>query len=229
MKKMPPSYYAFFDVDGTLIRDTTMLSFLKYYYVKRFSHLLGEVAFKLYTLKAKLFLTIGKTREFLNRNYYKNFENQKSGWIKEIGKEWFKNEIHNKNLYIRNIINEMIKHQMNGAEVVLVSGSFDALLGPFADQFNIKHILASTLEVENGKFTGSILPPQTIGNGKAEAIRRFLSQNEYRSYQDCFAYGDHHSDIQMLSLVGNPKVVSGDYQLEQHAITHGWEIIQHTN
>ncbi|MFL6126382.1 MAG: HAD-IB family hydrolase, partial [Actinophytocola sp.] len=42
---------------------------------------------------------------------------------------------------------------------------------------------------------------------------------------DCFCYGDHISDLEMLAAVGNPHVVGGDAELCAHARRHGWPVL----
>ncbi len=230
LNKQPP-YYAFFDVDGTLLKGKPMLDFLQYYYSKRFSKLkiLGNIYYRLFTLKTTLLLALGKNREDLNKIYYRCYKGQDINWIKEIGRNWFSQMLNDRpNFYIQNIINELVNHQINGAEVVLVSGSFFACLEPFAQRFGIKHIISSTLEIKNNKCSGEILSPQIIGNGKKTAIRNFLGQRNFHDYQNCYAYGDHSSDLPMLSLVGNPKVIGGDSWMEEHARRKGWQVIQPT-
>ena len=74
-------------------------------------------------------------------------------------------------------------------------------------------------------FTGNILPPQTIGSGKADAINEFLQRMQSDS-NDCFAYGDDISDVPMLESVGHPIAVDGGRRLTEYAKTMGWPIIQ---
>src|SRR3546814_15438352 len=77
---------------------------------------------------------------------------------------------------------------------------------PIARELNVVHVLANNLEVTSGKYSGNILPPQTIGDGKREAIVGFLK--EWKSNpNDCYGYGDHISDLPLLEIVGDRKSV----------------------
>lgn len=223
---MKPNYYAFFDVDGTLIKGKPMLDMLRFYYQIRFNKVWGEILYCGFVLKSRLYALLGENRDTLNRHYYRCYKSQDIQWLKKIGERWYARDIDSKpNAYITNTINEMICHKKNGAEIVLISGSFFACLDPFARRFQIKHILATKLEKMHHELTGEILEPQTIGLGKAKAIHQFLEQQKFSDLQHCYAYGDHVSDIPMLSLVGHPKVIAGDKSLELHAKQHGWQII----
>jgi phosphoserine phosphatase len=85
-------------------------------------------------------------------------------------------------------------------------------------------MLATRMEVSDGVYTGEILAPQTIGLGKAEAIREFLRGTGARA-EDCYAYGDDISDLPMLQEVGYPRVISGGRGLESCARKRGWPVM----
>ena len=74
------------------------------------------------------------------------------------------------------------------------------------------------------RYTGKIIPPQTIGSGKAEAMRLFM-EDKSSQLAECYAYGDDISDVPMLEIVGYPNAVTGGRGLEPYAREHGWNII----
>jgi phosphoserine phosphatase len=80
------------------------------------------------------------------------------------------------------------------------------------------------MEVVDGHYTGVIHPPQTIGQGKADAVRDFLAKMGYAA-ADCHAYGDDISDLPMLDAVGHPVVVAGGRGLATHAASVGWPVL----
>jgi len=224
-------YYAFFDVDGTVINLNSLMSFLRYYYESTaLLRTIGTVRFML--AKGRLYVYrryMGKNRNFLNRFYYKFFKNQPAVKIRECAKEWFSELDHkHKGLYREGVVEQLHKHQAKGAEIVFVSGSFPDCLQPLADKFNVKHILAITIEQQNGVYTGNILPPQTIGEGKRVAMEKFLQIKNDSQASDCYAYGDHVSDIPMLAVVGNSVAIAGDPSLTAYARNNGWQIMKNT-
>jgi HAD superfamily hydrolase (TIGR01490 family) len=205
-----------------------MLDFLEFYYQERFSskRIFGKIMYELYILKSKFLSLCGKKREYLNKNYYRCYKNQSIFWIKKIGEIWFNENLKNNSIaFIINCVDELIEHKKNEGEIVFVSGSFEACLDPIAQHFSVKHILSTSMEKAGDRYTGAILPPQTIGDGKAEAIQNFLKKYGFTDYKKCYAYGDHCSDIPMLSLVGNPRVIGGDHSMEKHAALYGWKIV----
>lgn len=221
-------YYAFFDVDGTLISGAPMKRFIKYFYCEKYYRwkFMGHLKFKIFILKSIFSTLIGKDREYLNKQYYKNFRYQNVRWIKLLGENWYMQNVHKKsNAYLAHIVSLLVEHQKLGGEIVLVSGSFSALLEPFAKEFNVNHILSTKMKMDVNAYTGEIDLPPIIGEGKAIAIRKFLAKEGFDNYQSCYAYGDHQSDIPMLSLVGNPCVIAGNKKLEEYANKHNWKIL----
>ncbi|PKU21738.1 HAD-IB family hydrolase [Telmatospirillum siberiense] len=213
--------YAFFDVDNTLIDAVSMFSFQAYWYRKTGERdaqaaFDGEIA----ALRRQ-----GAPREFINRRYYAHFAGREVVRVERCAEEWFGHlERSRPDLYHDAVIAELRGHQAAGREAVLVSGSFPALLARLASRLGVRHLLATSMEVEDGRYTGRIFDPQTIGAGKATAIGRFLERMQAPAGA-CYAYGDHSSDLPMLQAVGHPNVVRGDPALEAYAQTAGWRIL----
>jgi HAD superfamily hydrolase (TIGR01490 family) len=220
-------YYAFFDVDNTVVKFKTMRSFLRYFYIQRHP-VLGWLLFKKYELSSAVYRYFGRNRVFLNQRYYKQYKGIEEKVIRTACEEWFRSlETADACSYMTIVLTEMEWHKNNGAELVFVSGSFDWCLEPLARKLNVEHVLATHLEVKNGLCTGSISPPQVIGRGKEMVIKDFICRQEskYIKLDRCYAYGDHISDLDMLHCVGNPRVVAGDLELEQYAVNSGWTIL----
>ncbi|MNE05179.1 phosphoserine phosphatase [compost metagenome] len=105
-----------------------------------------------------------------------------------------------------------------------MSGSATQFLAPLAAELGVSHVLANRLEMHRGRFTGQLIPPQTIGVGKRQAALSLMSELSAEP-NNCFAYGDHLSDLPLLMSVGTPTVVARDPALIQHARQHGWPIL----
>jgi HAD superfamily hydrolase (TIGR01490 family) len=220
-------YYAFFDVDGTLVKGVSMLNFLRFYYRKRFEHniWIGNLAYNIYLIKSWMINKLTQSRERLNRFYYHRYQNQSVEWIRNLGQVWYKELKNSEGIFFNLVIHELRWHQQLGAEVVFVSGSFGACLEPIANELGVNHILCTELLHQYGRFTGKIRASM-IGNGKVEAIKNFLKSKEFFQLNICYAYGDHMSDLPMLKLVGNSRVISGDKKLECWAKQHETPILK---
>lgn len=164
------------------------------------------------------------TREELNSAYYSLFTGENIQYLKEIGKAWF-STIDISDNYNKIIINELNNHKNNGADIVLVSGSMYPCLNPLKNKLGVSYVLCSNLEVKNNIITGMLIPPQTIGVGKAVAIKQLCKKQNIMNLNNSYAYGDHISDLEMLSLVGNPVVVGNDKKLLDVAKQRKWRVI----
>lgn len=220
-----PNYYVFFDVDETIISIKSMFDFLKFYYCHG-HRFMGQIKYFLTHAFIKSLVMRGKPREYINAFYYRLYKGKRELLVKECGSEWFRFCLENKKQFFnKRVLQELFNHKAQGARIVLVSGSFKACLEPIARYVGADIILASDLEVIDGVYSGKLTHAPVIGHGKAIAIQSLLRKEDYNSWQKCFAYGDHISDLPMLNLVGNPVAVQGDLELEKLAKANNWEVI----
>jgi phosphoserine phosphatase len=81
------------------------------------------------------------------------------------------------------------------------------------------------MEVEDGRFTGRIVPPVCFGPGKVERAR-VLAAELGVALADCTYYGDSYSDLPVLLAVGHPVAVTPDPRLRREAVRRGFRIEQ---
>lgn len=218
-----PNYYVFVDVDGTLIKIKTMFSFLQFYFQQQ-HQFLGTLKYKTYMFMTKFYELLRVDRHRLNQRYYRQFDGAHVQYIDAIAHAWF-NQCFHTDLLIQSVMKELREHMHNGAEIVMVSGSFTPCLKPLAHFLGIKSVLATELLTQDNQYTGTIAPPQSIGKGKVLRILSFLDDKGFARLDKCFAYGDHISDAPMLELVGHGRVIAGDKDLEKEARFNNWKII----
>jgi len=214
--------YVFFDVDDTLIRTKSMFTFSKKYFSTVKNKNL-ELQFD-----AEMASLFKKNTDWkvINTIYYYYFKHFLIADVESVAQQWFLGLSADKShFYHHNIVKILQQHQAEGTECVFVSGSFRELLQPIADDLGVKHILSINLERNGERYTGNIIPPQTIGDGKADAINLFLDARGGNA-KNCYAYGDDISDVPMLSAVGHPVAVAGGRGLESYATERGWPIVQ---
>lgn len=92
---------------------------------------------------------------------------------------------------------------------------------PLAQDLGVEHLLVTQLEVLGGSFTGEVVGMPAIGEGKRLLVQRFLQHHQVDPAQ-CYAYGDHLSDLPMLELVGHPVVVARNDDLVTLARSRRW-------
>lgn len=91
-------------------------------------------------------------------------------------------------------LQQLIEHKKAGNEVVLISGSPDFLIGPFAERFGFKYHASSYHQDERGRFTGEI----TLLAGAA-AKQAVIDDLGIHEYDEVIGLGDTASDTPLLS------------------------------
>jgi HAD superfamily hydrolase (TIGR01490 family) len=123
------------------------------------------------------------------------------------GRRWFADRRRAEGFYLADTRDALRRHRTAGAAVILVSGSFPAVLEPIAEAVGATRILCTRPECRDGVLTGGIVGEPVIGEAKRQAVREVLANHPHIDPADCFAYGDHVSDLPMLAEVGYPVVV----------------------
>lgn len=211
---------AFFDVDETLINIKSMFDFFEFWCRENNEYT------KLHNYMANFFAEVkkGTTREQLNREYYRQFADVSYKELEEAGEKWFQFKL-TSGLFIESAVSALKKHQADNMYIVFISGSMLPVLSPVARYLGVKDILCAPLKFTGaGKMTGEIGYPQTIGDGKKDALLQFCEQRNINP-SDCYAYGDDISDIPMLASAGHPVCVGKHSALAGHAMKHRWPVI----
>jgi len=87
-------------------------------------------------------------------------------------------------------------HLEKGHAVVIITATIEYYLNEWCQKQNIK-LIATKIQIKNGKITGKI-------NGKIcygkEKVRRIKEKYDLHKYKKIYAYGDSQGDIPMLNL-----------------------------
>ncbi|MFI5976322.1 HAD family hydrolase [Streptomyces sp. NPDC051452] len=204
-----PAYLVFCDVDETLIDRKSMFEFLRFQLVRRHGDA-GEERYRSIQGDLRGRAASGTPREVVNRQYYRSYAGESAAEMTALGREWFSLALAtDPGFFIATTVAELDRHRAAGAEIVLVSGSFPPCLEPIAAHIGARHILCTTPDVADGRYTGEV-PEPVIGEGKRAAVLRMLAEHPGVNPLDCYAYGDHPSDFPMLDCVGHPRLVGDD-------------------
>lgn len=211
---------AFFDVDGTLLKVKSMLAFY-YFYVSEYEATSHQRAHRIQYFEHYVGTNSHLTRMQLNKWYYSLFAGDRLDALEATAECWFSN-LQPKDWFDDTV--EILKHhQQSGVKIVLVSGSGNFILKPLQRYLDVPYCLCSNVEVKNNLLTGKLNGQPMIGSNKLTAIKHWLQHHNIDS-QDCFAYGDHISDADMLGHVGFPVAVNPDQYLFKLAQDNGWNI-----
>lgn len=113
------------------------------------------------------------------------------------------------------------EHRAAGHTIVILTASVDFLvepLAPLADE-----MVAAHLEEVGGRFTGDMVLPPEVGEGRASWLRDHARQTG-ADLRQCYVYADAISDLPLLEVVGNPVVVNPDAPLAKVAKDRRWPV-----
>lgn len=110
-------------------------------------------------------------------------------------------------------------HQARGHRAVLLTAATNYIAEPLASRLGFDGCLATTLEVDDGRFTGVVVTPVCYGAGKIHWAEVWSRENDV-DLDRSFFYSDSFSDLPMLQRVGHAVVVNPDPRLKRHARRH---------
>ncbi|MFT4286760.1 HAD family hydrolase [Nocardioides sp.] len=215
---------AFFDLDKTIIAKSSTLAFSKPFQA---GGLLSRKAL-LRSVYSQFVYVVGgadhdqmeKMRQFLSELV--------TGWDVATVKEIVADTLHNvvDPLVYDEAVQLIEEHHALGRDVVIVSASGTEVVEPIGELLGADHVIATTMAIEDGKYTGEIAF-YAYAEGKAEAIGRLAEVNGY-DLAESFAYSDSATDVPMMEAVGHPFAVNPDKDLRRIAKERDWPVLVFT-
>lgn len=114
-------------------------------------------------------------------------------------------------------------HKALGHDVWLVSATPVEVADVIAHRLGLTGGLGTVAEVRQGRYTGRLDGLPLHGAAKVEMLQR-LAMEHNLDLARCAAYSDSANDVPMLSLVGSPVAINPDGALRSHAREQGWPI-----
>ena len=181
---------ALFDFDGTITKNDSMLGFTKFA-VGKSRYFLGLLVlspvFAALSLKV---ISNTRAKEYWLKYYF-------SGWDIErlnlAGSEYSRSCIDK--IVRKAALNQLLWHQSQGHQIVIVSASLENWLQDWC----LRHgytLLATQLDVQQGKVSGKLASPNCYGQEKVRRIKQAFDLGEV---DYIYAYGDSAGDKQMLA------------------------------
>lgn len=182
---------AVFDFDGTITTKDTLLEFIKFnkgsfaFYSGLLLNLPYLVAFKIKIISNQ------SAKEKVLKFFFHDtplavFKNNCVSFSKEILP----------GLIRKKALEEIKRLQGEGITVAIVSASPQDWIQDWADEIGAL-LIASQLEIKNGKITGNLSGKNCHGN---EKVRRICETFDLSKYEVVAAYGDSSGDKPMLAL-----------------------------
>ena len=213
---------AFFDVDNTITRGSTLYFLGKGMYNRGFftkrdigAWVLANIRFRMTgTEKSEVISRFQKAAtDFIGGHDVKE--------IRIIGEQIY-SEFVSPSIWQGTI--ELAKeHLSSGDEVWLVTASPEDFANLIAERLGFTGAIGTKAEVKDGKYTGNLNGKLLHGKEKAIAITE-LTKERGINLKDCFAYSDSHNDLPLLSAVGHPRAINPDAKLRIIAFAQSWPV-----
>jgi HAD superfamily hydrolase (TIGR01490 family) len=207
---------AIFDVDRTLVVPTSMEKvFVPYLIRRRYLRAPDLARYVLYLAKG-----LGSHNGAAHNKAH--LQGKDPGELERLAAECFRDEI------VPRISDEgrrqVASHRERGHLVVLLSGTLEPLADQLKQELGADLALAARLEVKGGALSGELSGQRPYGAEKARLVRE-LCRTHGIDLAHSYAYGDHHSDYELLAMVGHPHAVNPDHLLRLKARERGWPIL----
>jgi len=213
---------AFFDVDNTLTRGSTLYFLGRGMYNRGFftkrdigAWVLANIRFRMTgTEKSDVITRFQKSAtDFIKGHDVKE--------IKAIGEEIY-TEFVSPALWGGTMALAR-KHLAAQDEVWLVTATPQDFAELIAAKLGFTGALGTMAEVRDGKYTGNLIGNLLHGAEKARAVTELTAKRGI-AIKDCFAYSDSHNDIPLLTTVGYPNAINPDAKLRIIAFSSGWPV-----
>ena len=117
------------------------------------------------------------------------------------------------------------KHRQEGHTLLVITATNDFVTAPIVAHHGIEHLIATTAEQVDGRYTGKVVGTPSFQQGKIERLNEWLKHHPNLSVDGAFFYSDSHNDLPLLELVDNPVAVDPDDTLRAFAEQQQWPII----
>ena len=154
---------AYFDVDGTLI-GTNLIHPTIMYLANQASPLDGAKRLGSAVLQAPaMWLAEKRDRRLFNEMLFSHYKGMSEDRLLTLAEDVFESMVRPK--IFKGTLQLVHKCQDAGLRVVLVTGSLDYTMQPFAEYLGVTDIITNRLEMKEGYATGKLLRPVVAGPG----------------------------------------------------------------
>jgi HAD superfamily hydrolase (TIGR01490 family) len=216
---------AFFDVDNTLMRGTSLFHLGREAWARK---IIGAREIARFAWHQRRFISVGENQDHLDSARDRALglaRGHKVAEINSLAEQIWEHRI-KKRLY-PDTVGLTQEHIAKGHEVWLVSATPVEIGTVMAKHLGLTGALGTVVEAVDGIYTGRLVGHTLHAERKAEAARE-LAATAGADLRDCWAYSDSRNDIPLLEMVGNPVVVNPDAALARHAELNGWPMLRLT-
>lgn len=217
-----PKRAAFFDVDNTLIRGSTLYFLGRGMYQRGFFSKSDISRFVLANLRFRM---TGKENPEEMKRWQKAATDFIGGHrvddIAIVAQEVYDQYV--SPALWQGTIDIAQKHLSNDEEVWLVTAAPQDMAHLISERLGFTGALGSRAEIKDGIYTGAMSGNLLHGKEKALAISELAIERQF-DLSNCYAYSDSHNDLPLLLAVGHPSAINPDAVLRIRALREKWPI-----
>ena len=219
---LKPTRAAFFDVDNTLVRGSTLYFLGRGMYQRGYFTKADISRFVVANLRFRM--TGTEKQDVIDRFQRAATDfvgGHKVSDILALGEEIYDEYVSPK-LWERTC--EIAReHLARGEDVWLVTAAPQDMANIIAQRLGLTGAIGSKVVIENGIYTGELDGKLLHGSEKAVAITELAKERGY-NLQECYSYSDSHNDLPLLTAVGYPSAINPDAILRIKALAEGWPV-----
>jgi HAD superfamily hydrolase (TIGR01490 family) len=217
-----PTRAAFFDVDNTLVRGSTLYFLGRGMYQRGYFTKADISRFVVANLRFRM---TGMEKSEVIERFQKAATDFVGGHsvsdILKIGEEIYDEYVSPK-LWDRTC--EIARnHIERGEEVWLVTAAPQDMANIISQRLGLTGAVGSKVIIKDGIYTGALDGKLLHGVEKARAIEGLAREHGY-DLKECYSYSDSHNDLPLLTAVGHPSAINPDAILRIRALAEGWPI-----
>lgn len=221
---MEQAVIAAFDLDGTLLRGQSGTLIVNYLWRRHLISLGTALACAWWGVRYKLHLPLRQNE--VRERIYRALDHLSTRQIHDIMEDF-----HTRIMVPRYRpagIAELRRYEEEGVHVALVSATFNQIAQAAMEYLGCDVALATVMERDaQGHFTGAVDGEVTEGPEKVVRIETWADDAfGVGGWSLGYAYGDHYSDVPLLSAAGHGYAVNPGPTLKREAERRGWPILE---
>lgn len=114
-------------------------------------------------------------------------------------------------------------HRRRGDLLLIITATNAFVTAPIASRLGVPHLIATTPEEIDGRFTGDVAGIPSFREGKVTRLEQWLRETG-RDLEGSHFYSDSHNDLPLLERVTHPVAIDPDPILRERAMARGWPI-----
>lgn len=209
---------AVFDLDGTIVYNTTAERELFYFLVQR--DIVTPLQIGMFLLESTRLVFSGGINSLRRNKYYLYRIPEKR--IRAVMPEFCSQRL--QKCFSVPVIKHFYTLKEEGYEIVLLSGTPTLILEYLQGVLPFDFYIGCVLETKNERFTGRIVDIYPYGEDKVKAFKRCFADEEI-DYPGSWCFANKFSDVPLMKLFGNPVAVHPDARLFRYARQYHWNII----